>query len=128
MDTQSTTVIDRSSPLGIKLLCGAVALYIGASLLGGLLGVGPSLTVFQGIPMAILGGVTLVWIAAALYGLWTGRRWGWLLALAYVGLNVVLYAGFAEFDLAAVAGSVLVGAYLYTKRGYYQSAQRSTPA
>ena len=91
--------------------------------------------------------LSTIWIIGALYGLWTGQRWGRLLAVAYAGPRVTVHGGFIVASLltsgsllpdgviaivvlilsdsffpgqsAAAIAAGTVGLYLLTQREYY---------
>ena len=141
-----TTDVDDASnpPIGIALLTAALAvagLYLCIILLsvsgsfatsiarGAVLETGFTGAVFLGLALTIAG------FYAALYGLWTGTRWGWyggiLILLGPLGFEGVRVLGYAlgigpitflfqpQVNLPLVAGSLLAIGYLCLQRKRY---------
>ena len=111
-----------SPPLGVKLLCGLVALAAVAVLVaGGFLAVtGPALPT-QAIGAALV--VTALVNAAIVYGLWKVEPWGWRLAVGFyvfaagVSLTQVPFVGLEA--ALGVVGPLAVVAYLALTREVY---------
>ncbi|MFN8475107.1 MAG: hypothetical protein U0822_23195 [Anaerolineae bacterium] len=69
---------------------------------------------------ALFAGVSILCACCAL-GLWTGRRWGYILALAVLIVNIAsdVVSAFMGMQLRAVVGIPIVAlivAYLFTRR------------
>jgi len=132
----------RSAPAGVKALCIVMGIYgvlliLAGTVLGSLgsaasqvgtqAGVqgagaaGGALSIF-GILYAVLGIATFV----VIYGLWNLRDWGWIVAVALLGLqiliglvNMVTNGGGSQLITILIAGGLI--AYLWTKKELYNA-------
>lgn len=107
----------ETAPLGIKIFCvvagivGVYGLFVSLQLVS-LGGPGVSLgLVFFGFFVAYL---------VVLYGLWTLEPWGWTWGMILFVIDLVI--DLFSADLVGVIVSVLLIAYLWSKRSYYGKA------
>jgi hypothetical protein len=105
-----TTPPGEQRPLGITILAILAVLLGIAGLLGGL-GSFTVGAVLGSATFSALGGVAiilgLVWFATA-YGLWTGKRWGWTIALILAIISVIENAVSIAFASYASAFGLVI--------------------
>lgn len=107
--------LPSTAPLGVKLIC--------------MLGViSASLTVLLAVPIALAGapfvGIGMLFLFlglvqfVVLYGLWTLQPWGWLWAMVLFGFGALMDV--VQGNAVGLVVSVILLAYLYTKKGVYR--------
>ncbi|MFB6120441.1 MAG: hypothetical protein ABEJ68_04920 [Halobacteriaceae archaeon] len=103
-----------TAPLGIKLICVLSVFLDLFALLVGLAAVG------GGGPESVIGLVLLVIVAVdltAVYGLWTVKSWGWVLAVAMRTLS--LLAALVQGELVGFLVGLLILGYVVSKYDLY---------
>jgi len=106
-------------PIGVRLTSGVVAL-------SGAFGLVASLAVPSAAP-PIIAAISLALVFGA-YGLWSLEAWGWALVGGLYLLSILFnlitgVADVADFFRLALSGSLV--SYLYLRRGYFLSDDRS---
>jgi len=103
-----------TAPLGIKLICVLQLFFDLLILLVALAGVG------AGGPAGAIATVLLALVAvdfAAVYGLWTLKSWGWVLAVV-LG-SVFLFADLVQVNVVSLLVGLLILGYIVSKRRLY---------